>query len=77
MPEGITLSYSKPPPFSPTLGLRLSPVANANFMALRDELGCENATLLRELIDRGWRDAFGHSIEDPAATRTVSEADRK
>ena len=76
MAEGLTLNFDRAPVLCPTIGVRLSPTAMAKFATLRDELGCKNATLLRELIDRGWRDAFGHSIEDPAAACTVSEANR-
>ena len=77
MSEGITLNYLRPPSLSVPLAVRFSPVAYAKFVTLKDELGCENSTLLRELIDRGWRASFGHSIEDPAAARTVSEGGLK
>jgi len=76
MPEGITLSYTKAPTLCPPLSVRLSPVALAKFNTLRDELGCDGSTLLRELIDRGWRSCFDHSIEDCAAARTVNERTR-
>jgi hypothetical protein len=66
MATGLEISWTKPPPLSPAISTRLSKPAHARIENFCHSRGLEKATVLRELIARGWKEAFGTDIDTPA-----------
>ena len=62
----LEISWTKPPPLSPTVGTRLSKPAFARLEALALTSGNDKASIMRELIKRGWAAAFdGEDMDVP------------
>ena len=66
MGKALEISWTKPPPLSATVATRLSQPAYAKLETLALTSGNDKASLMRELIRRGWLEAFGEEIDVPS-----------